>query len=116
MTRIALRPLRRIKYTSMEPLFSSPHRQGQMEAVCAGGCRSSDGLDALKPVDKLAPTLSGNGGTKELSRLLDLKAWCYQLEIIFVYLRTFAVRLTSFKATVGRLLGKLGCMSLELGG
>ncbi len=29
----------------MEPLFSSPHRRGQMEAVWVGDCRSSDDLD-----------------------------------------------------------------------
>uniref|UniRef100_A0A0E0A394 Uncharacterized protein n=1 Tax=Oryza glumipatula TaxID=40148 RepID=A0A0E0A394_9ORYZ len=45
MTWIALRHLWRIKHTSMEPHFSSPHQQGQMEAVCAGGCRSNDDLD-----------------------------------------------------------------------
>lgn len=42
---IGLHPRRRIERTSMESLFS-PHRQGQMEAVWAGDCRSSDDLDS----------------------------------------------------------------------
>lgn len=45
---IGLHPRRRIERTSMESLFS-PHRQGQMEAVWAGDCRSSDDLDTQLP-------------------------------------------------------------------